>query len=132
VPVGDVVLFLTRGLILFADKLARLRVPIGDFQWIAMLRANGVLEVPYADRERLLDALFRLPQVSNIDLPDALQVPQRQTRRVFAYRIICRDTVEDRILELQKSKRDLADAIISADNSLIRSLTQEDLELLLS
>ncbi len=55
-----------------------------------------------------------------------------QTRRVFAYRLICRDTVEDKILELQKSKRDLADAIVSADNSLIRSLTTEDLQLLLT
>jgi SNF2 family DNA or RNA helicase len=35
-------------------------------------------------------------------------------------------------LELQQSKRDLADAIITADNSLLRSLTREDLELLLS
>ena len=29
-----------------------------------------------------------------------------QTRRVFAYRLICRDTVEDKILELQQTKRD--------------------------
>ena len=55
-----------------------------------------------------------------------------QTKRVFAYRLIAKDTVEDKILELQKSKKDLADAIISADNSLIRNLTAGDLELLLS
>jgi SNF2 family DNA or RNA helicase len=35
-------------------------------------------------------------------------------------------------LALQQSKRDLADAIISADNSVMRHLTREDLELLLS
>lgn len=55
-----------------------------------------------------------------------------QTRSVFAYRLICRDTVEDKILELQKTKRDLADAIVSEDNSLIRTLTADDLQLLLS
>ncbi|MDI6809695.1 MAG: DEAD/DEAH box helicase [Candidatus Eisenbacteria bacterium] len=55
-----------------------------------------------------------------------------QTRRVFAYRIIARDTVEEKVLELQQTKRDLADAIINADNSLIRNLAKEDLELLLS
>src|SRR5450432_4008732 len=55
-----------------------------------------------------------------------------QTRPVFAYRLIARDTVEERVLELQKTKRDLADAIINADNSLLRSLNREDLELLLS
>jgi hypothetical protein len=55
-----------------------------------------------------------------------------QTRKVFAYRIIARDTVEEKVVELQQTKRDLADAIINADNSLIRNLAKEDLELLLS
>jgi SNF2 family DNA or RNA helicase len=55
-----------------------------------------------------------------------------QTRHVFAYRLIARDTVEEKVLELQQTKRDLADAIITADNSLIHNLTREDLELLLS
>jgi hypothetical protein len=43
-----------------------------------------------------------------------------------------RDTVEEKVLELQKTKRDLADPIINADNSLIRNLGRKDLELLLS
>ena len=40
--------------------------------------------------------------------------------------------LEEKVLELQKSKRDLAAAIIGEDNSLIRDLKREDLELLLS
>jgi SNF2 family DNA or RNA helicase len=55
-----------------------------------------------------------------------------QTQQVFAYRLIARDTVEEKVLELQRSKRDLAAAIIGEDNSLIRNLKREDLELLLS
>ena len=55
-----------------------------------------------------------------------------QTRRVFAYRLICRDTVEEKIVQLQQTKRGLSDAIISAENSLIRTLTADDLQLLLS
>ena len=55
-----------------------------------------------------------------------------QTHQVFAYRLIARDTVEEKILQLQSRKRDLAAAIISEDNSLIRDLRREDLELLLS
>ncbi len=51
---------------------------------------------------------------------------------MFAYRLIARDTVEEKVLELQQTKRALADAIIGADNSLIRDLKREDLELLLS
>ena len=55
-----------------------------------------------------------------------------QTRTVFAYRLIASNTVEEKVLELQRTKRDLADAIIRADNSLIRDLRPEDLALLLS
>src|SRR5690606_16722867 len=55
-----------------------------------------------------------------------------QQRHVFAYRLICRDTVEERIVELQQKKRKLADAIVTADSSLVSSLSAEDLKLLLS
>jgi len=55
-----------------------------------------------------------------------------QTRPVFAYRIIARDTVEEKVLELQQGKRALADAIITADDNLIRNLTMDDLKLILS
>jgi superfamily II DNA or RNA helicase len=55
-----------------------------------------------------------------------------QTRHVFAYRLIAKDTVEEKVTELQASKRQLADAILSADPALIRNLRVEDLELLLS
>ena len=55
-----------------------------------------------------------------------------QARRVFAYRLIARDTVEEKVLALQATKRELADAIINADNNLISNITAEDLKLLLS
>jgi hypothetical protein len=55
-----------------------------------------------------------------------------QTQKVFAYRLIARDTVEEKVLQLQQTKRELADAIINADNALISKLGREELELLLS
>jgi len=55
-----------------------------------------------------------------------------QVRQVFAYRLITRDTVEEKVLQLQETKRQLADAIIGAENSLIRELRAEDIALLLS
>ena len=55
-----------------------------------------------------------------------------QARQVFAYRLIARDTVEEKVLELQQRKRALADAILTADSGLIRDLRREELELLLS
>ena len=55
-----------------------------------------------------------------------------QTRPVFAYRLIALDTIDEKVMQLQNSKRDLAASVIGADNSLIRNLRPEDLELLLS
>ena len=55
-----------------------------------------------------------------------------QTRHVFAYRLICEDTVEQRIAELQERKRKLADAIIGGQENLLRSLTRDDLQYLLT
>jgi SNF2 family DNA or RNA helicase len=51
---------------------------------------------------------------------------------VFAYRLVSKDTVEEKVLELQRSKRELADAILDADASVLGNLTREDLELLLT
>jgi SNF2 family DNA or RNA helicase len=55
-----------------------------------------------------------------------------QEKKVFAYRLIAKDTVEEKVLELQQSKRELAEAIISQDKSLIGRLSRDDLALLLS
>ena len=55
-----------------------------------------------------------------------------QTQPVFAYRLIARDTVEEKMLELQRSKRKIADAILEGGGSSLRDLTADDLRLLLS
>jgi SNF2 family DNA or RNA helicase len=46
--------------------------------------------------------------------------------------LIAKDTVEEKVLELQGTKREIADAIINQDNSLIRDLRPDDLAVLLS
>ncbi|MEJ2085829.1 MAG: DEAD/DEAH box helicase, partial [Acidobacteriota bacterium] len=55
-----------------------------------------------------------------------------QTQPVFAYRMIARDTVEEKLVELQRAKRDLADAILDGEGQSLRDLTADDLRLLLS
>lgn len=55
-----------------------------------------------------------------------------QLSPVFAYRIIARDTVEEKVLQLQRTKRELAEAIVTAENSPIQDLNADDLRLLLS
>jgi superfamily II DNA or RNA helicase len=55
-----------------------------------------------------------------------------QGRHVFAYRLIAKDTVEEKVLELQARKKDLAEALLGGDKGLIGDLRREDLEILLS
>jgi SNF2 family DNA or RNA helicase len=40
--------------------------------------------------------------------------------------------VEEKVVELQNTKRNLADAIIRADTTLVRNLQKEDLDFLFS
>ncbi len=98
--------------------------------FLVSLKAGGLgLNLTAAEYVLLLD-LWWNPAVEAQAVDRAHRIGQ--TRNVFAYRLIARDTVEEKVLELQKTKRDLAAAIISADNSLIRNLGREDLQLLLS
>lgn len=55
-----------------------------------------------------------------------------QQKPVFAYRLIARDTVEERILDLQDRKRELAEALLAARTGPLSALAAEDLDFLLS
>jgi SNF2 family DNA or RNA helicase len=98
--------------------------------FLISLKAGGVgLNLTAADYVFLLDPWWNpAAEAQAIDRTHRIG----QTRQVFACRLIAKDTVEEKVLELQRSKRALADAIINADNSLIGGLKREDLELLLS
>ncbi|MFT5462463.1 MAG: SNF2 family DNA or RNA helicase [Planctomycetota bacterium] len=50
-----------------------------------------------------------------------------QTRPVFAYRLIARDTVEEKVLALQARKQALSDAVLGSEASVLASLTREEL-----
>ena len=52
-----------------------------------------------------------------------------QTRQVFSYKLICRNTVEEKILGLQDAKRGVAESIIPGAEAW-KSLSREDLEML--
>jgi SNF2 family DNA or RNA helicase len=98
--------------------------------FLISLKAGGLgLNLTAAEYVFLLDPWWN-PAVEAQAIDRAHRIGQ--TQRVFAYRLIAKDTVEEKVLQLQQSKKELADAIINADNSLIRSLKREDLEMLLS
>jgi len=98
--------------------------------FLISLKAGGLgLNLTAADYVFILDPWWN-PAVEQQAIDRAHRIGQ--TRHVFAYRLICKDTVEQRIAELQQKKKKLADAIIGGEENLLRSLTREDLEMLLS
>jgi len=113
------------------------RTPVEHFQsdpdcplFLLSLKAGGTgLNLTAADYVFLLDPWWN-PAVEAQAIDRTHRIGQ--TRPVFAYRIVARDTIEERILELQQSKRDLAEAILGQDNSVIGNLRAEDLDYLLS
>jgi non-specific serine/threonine protein kinase len=55
-----------------------------------------------------------------------------QDKPVFVYKIIARDTVEEKILQLQEKKRALVKNIIATESSFFKSLTKDDVKTLFS
>jgi non-specific serine/threonine protein kinase len=51
-----------------------------------------------------------------------------QTRKVFSYKLIAADTVEEKILALQERKRTLSDILLGGERELAADLSLEDLE----
>ena len=98
--------------------------------FLISLKAGGLgLNLTGADYVFLLDPWWN-PAVEAQAIDRAHRIGQ--TRHVFAYRLIAKDTVEEKVLQLQQTKRDLADAIISEDNAILSNLTSDDLAILLS
>jgi superfamily II DNA or RNA helicase len=98
--------------------------------FLVSLKAGGQgLNLTAADYIYILDPWWN-PAVEAQAIDRAHRIGQ--TRRVFAYRLIARDTVEEKIVALQERKRELAESIVRADESLLSSLTAEDVELLFS
>jgi SNF2 family DNA or RNA helicase len=50
-----------------------------------------------------------------------------QTKNVFAYKMICKDTIEEKIIRLQEKKKQLAEELVSADEGFVKALSEEDI-----
>lgn len=98
--------------------------------FLISLKAGGVgLNLTAADYVYIVDPWWN-PAVEQQAIDRTHRIGQ--TKNIFAYRMICTDTVEDKILKLQERKRNLARAVITDDEGFVKSLTKEDVEYLFS
>ena len=98
--------------------------------FLISLKAGGVgLNLTAADYVYIVDPWWN-PAVEQQAIDRTHRIGQ--TKNIFAYRMICKDTVEDKIIQLQEKKRLLAADLITDDGGFVKSLTREDIEYLFS
>lgn len=113
-----------------APKIERFQEDENCSVFLISLKAGGFgLNLTAADYVFILDPWWN-PAAESQAVDRAHRIGQ--DKPVFAYRLLCADTIEEKIAELQSNKRDLADAIVGEDNSLLSNLSVQDLETLLS
>lgn len=138
---------------LIRDRLAHMNIPyeyfdgststiereraIQNFQnnddcrvFLISLKAGGVgLNLTAADYVYIVDPWWN-PAVEQQAIDRTHRIGQ--TKNIFAYRMICKDTVEEKILELQERKKSLVKDIIADDTGFVKKLTKEDVLYLFS
>ncbi len=98
--------------------------------FLISLKAGGVgLNLTAADYVYIMDPWWN-PAVEQQAIDRTHRIGQ--TKNIFAYRMICKDSIEDKILQLQERKRALAKDIITDDSGFVKSLSREDVEYLFS
>ncbi|GAB3006826.1 hypothetical protein GCM10027051_02960 [Niabella terrae] len=98
--------------------------------FLISLKAGGVgLNLTAADYVYIVDPWWN-PAVEQQAIDRTHRIGQ--TKNIFAYRMICKDTIEDKILKLQEKKKALAKDLISDESGFVKSLTKDDVEYLFS
>ncbi|MEY3945730.1 MAG: hypothetical protein RJB03_436 [Bacteroidota bacterium] len=98
--------------------------------FLISLKAGGVgLNLTAADYVYIVDPWWN-PAVEQQAIDRTHRIGQ--TKNIFAYRMICKDTIEDKILQLQEKKRLLARDLVADDDGFVKTLTREDVEYLFS
>ena len=96
--------------------------------FLISLKAGGVgLTLTAADYVYLVDPWWN-PAAEQQAIDRSHRIGQE--KKVFAYRMICRDSVEEKILQLQERKRSLAADLIADEAGFVKTLTREDVDYL--
>lgn len=97
--------------------------------FLISIKAGGVgLNLTQADYVFILDPWWN-PAVEQQAIDRTHRIGQE--KKVFIYKFIAKDTVEEKILALQNRKKRLASSLITTEESFFKSLSKEDISELL-
>jgi SNF2 family DNA or RNA helicase len=98
--------------------------------FLISLKAGGTgLNLTEADYVYLIDPWWN-PAVENQAIDRSHRIGQH--KNVIAVRLICPGTIEEKVMELQETKKDLANDLVKTDTDVLKSLTRSDLMALVS
>lgn len=94
---------------------------------ISLKAGNAGLNLTAAEYVFLID-----PWWNNAVEQQAIDRTHRigQTKNIFAYKLICRDTIEEKIVSLQEKKKQLSEDLVSEEEGFVKQLTEEDIAFL--
>jgi SNF2 family DNA or RNA helicase len=98
--------------------------------FLISLKAGGTgLNLTAADYVYIIDPWWN-PAVEQQAIDRTHRIGQ--TKNIFAYRFICKDTIEEKIVELKQRKSSLVRDIVADDDGFVKTLTKEDVMYLFS
>ena len=98
--------------------------------FLISIKAGGVgLNLTQADYVFILDPWWN-PAVEQQAIDRTHRIGQ--DKKVFIYKFISKDTVEEKILALQRRKKSLANSLITTEESFFKSLSKEDIREILN
>lgn len=93
--------------------------------FLISLKAGGIgLNLTEADYVYIVDPWWN-PAVENQAIDRCYRIGQK--KNVIAVRLICPDTIEEKIMQLQDTKKELVNDIIQTDSTLLKTLSKKDL-----
>ncbi len=97
--------------------------------FLISLKAGGVgLNLTGAEYVYLVDPWWN-PAVEAQAIDRTHRIGQKN--KIVAYRMICKDSVEEKVMQLQARKRALAEGLVTEDAGFIKKLTRDDIAFLL-
>ena len=96
---------------------------------LSLKTAGFGLNLTAADYVILMDPWWN-PAVENQAVDRAHRIGQ--TKNIFVYRFICADSIEERIINIQKEKLKLSESILPEDSNLVKKLDKNDILKLLT
>ncbi len=112
------------------EKVERFQNDANCRVFLISLKAGGTgLNLTEADYVYIVDPWWN-PAVEEQAIDRTHRIGQ--TKHIFGYKMICKDTIEERVIQLQQKKSELADELIGSEQGFVKNLTRDDLAELFS